>query len=415
MSDSPKPESLFHLLEAQARARPSHVATRTRRAGSWEWTTWGEWHGASSAVALSLMDAGVTKGDRVALYATSREEWSVAAFGALGAGAVTVPVYPTSTPEQVGLILQSSGARFAVVEGHAQLESLRRAIDSAPTLDEVAVIEGAASAADPLTRSDGTAAQVTTYVDLVRRGQRRLEESTGSSVLRERLRSIGPEDPATIVYTSGTTGPPRGVLLRHGCLLFEASALLSAVSLGLDDEQLLMLPLAHILAQVLVLAQVASGSRLAYADGPHQLTRDLGEVEPTFFAAVPRFFEKVYAVTTESARAEGPLKAALFSWAVEAGKESVLARQRGAKVGGLLSARARYADKLVLRRVRKVFGKRLRFAISGGAPLSRELAEWFLACGVVILEGYGLTEAAGASHVNRRNGSKDRRRRRDSR
>jgi long-chain acyl-CoA synthetase len=349
-------------------------------------------------VAGALVDRGVKRGDAVALMATAREEWTVVDFAVVSIGAVTVPVYPTATVAQVAHVLSDSSTVLAVVGGDVELGIVRGAWPSLPALREIVVLDrhdaDRASAADEH-------ANVRAYTDLVGSGRARREDEEGRAVLEELRAAVKPDDVATVVYTSGTTGPPRGVMLTHRALLSQTKALLQIFDIGRDDEQLLVLPLAHILAKVLVLVHVASGSRLAYGEGPNRLTQDLGEVEPTFFATVPRFLEKVYAVANESARAEGPLKAALWAWALEIGKQKADARAKGLAPKALLSAQARYADRLVLARVRGTFGKRLRFVISGAAPLSRELSEWLLACGVTVLEGYGLTELGGASHVNR--------------
>ncbi len=386
--------NLFHLLAARGLEHPNHVATRTRRRGAWQWSSWTDVHGAATAVAATLLERGIAKGERVALFAASREEWITADFGILAAGAVTVPIYPTATAEQVAWILGNSGARIAVVEGAAQVAVVLDVASRLASLTEIIVFEENAAVDSPL--------RVTSFVDCVREGRRLLTPEYEARVTA-RARDVGPTDLATIVYTSGTTGRPRGTMLSHGALGAETRALREAMRIGPDDEQYLMLPLAHILGRTLVLAQIASGSRLAFSSGPERLIADLGETEPTFFAAVPRFFEKVRAVANDSAGAEGPLKAALWSWAVGVGTQASRARRQGAPVGAIMSARARYADRLVLRRVRRAFGKRLRFAISGGAPLARDLAEWFHACGILLLEGYGLTEVSGASHVNRQN------------
>jgi long-chain acyl-CoA synthetase len=331
----------------------------------------------------------------------SREEWTVIDFGTLGAGAVPVPVYPTATFEQVGFILSDSGATIAFVEGRRELDTVKRAVPAAPLLGEVIVLDKAGADFTPVSRPDGGSVRVTSYLDVVRAGRERVERAGGQGLVRERAEGIGPSALATIAYTSGTTGTPRGVILTHSNFAFELDAILEAISIGPDDEQLFVLPLAHILGRILVWGAVLSGSRLAFGEGPHRFVENAGDVHPTFFGAVPRLFEKVYAVANDSAKGEGPLKSALFSWAVGVGRQESRALQKGKRLRGVSAARARYADALVLRRFRKVFGDKLRFAISGGAPLSRELAEWFHACGILVLEGYGLTESTGASHVNR--------------
>lgn len=393
--------NLFALFEARALEHPAHVVTRSRRGGSWEWTTWEDWLGAATAVSAALVGQRIALGDRVALMAATREEWTVADLGILGAGAVTVPLYPTATSEQIGFILADSGARLVVVEGRRGLDVARHAAGAAPSLGEIVVIEPGSFDRTPLRRPDGSTVAVTSYRDLVLEGRNEIARADGSRKVKERVEAVGPEALASIVYTSGTTGVQRGVMLTHSNFAHELDALLDSISIARDDEQLLVLPLAHILGRILSFAAIASGSRLAFAEGVHRFVDNAAEVEPTYFAAVPRLFEKVHAVADESARAEGPLKAALFSWAVGVGLEGSRAERKGKALTGLSAARARYADALVLKRLRKSFGNRLRFAISGGAPLSRELAEWFHACGILVLEGYGLTECTGASHVNR--------------
>lgn len=394
-------QNLFALFEARARREPSHVATRSRRGTTWEWTTWEDWLGAAKALCAALIERGVAAGDRIALMATSREEWTVIDLGILGAGAVTVPVYPTATAEQVGFILRDSGAKLAFVEGRRELGAVRRAAQSTPSLEEIVVIDPSAAELIPVDGPEGAAARVTPYIDVVRAGRDRVERADGPALVRDRVGLVAPDALATLAYTSGTTGPPRGVMLTHANFAFELDAILEAIAIGPDDEQLLVLPLAHILGRILAFGAIASGSRLAFGEGPHRFVENAGDVRPTFFGAVPRLFEKVFAVATESAKSEGPLKSALFSWAVGVGRQRSRERQKGKLLRGVSAARARYADALVLRRFRKLFGDRLRFAVCGGAPLPRELAEWFHACGILILEGYGLTECTGASHVNR--------------
>ena len=391
---------VFGLLEARAGAHPGHVAARSRRGGSWEWTTWGELLEASRAVAVALIERGVQRGDSVALMARTREEWTVVDFAVVSIGAVSVPVYPTATAEQVARIFADSGAVLAVVDDASELAVVTSALRGAASMREIVVLDERGATASS-TAADAPPPSVCAYTELVRRGRSHQTATEGRAAFEERRASLSPDDVATHVYTSGTTGAPRGVMLTHRALLSQTRALLEAFAIGPDDEQLLVLPLAHIFAKVMVLLHVASGSRLAYGDGPHRLARDLGEIEPTFFATVPRLLEKVYIVANESARAEGPLKAALWTWAVEVGKRKADLRTKGLAPKPLLSAQARYADKLFLARVRRAFGKRLRFVISGAAPLSPELSEWLLGCGVTVLEGYGLTEIGGASHVNR--------------
>ncbi len=397
------PGTLKHLSELlEARARESHdaVALRSKQSGRWVSTSWGAFWDASQALSAALIDAGVEKGDRVLLFSATREEWVITDFGILGAGAVSVPVYPTSTAEQVAWILENADPRVAIVETDAQLEVLRAAASAGRSLTQVVVTEPGTSL-EPIERSGKPAIVPVRYADFAAAGARALERAEQAERLRNRRAGIAPGDLATIVYTSGTTGVPRGAMLSHESLLYEARTLMSSVPVEAGDEHLLFLPLAHILARIVVFGAVAAGVRTAFAEGMHRVIESFGEVRPTFFVSVPRLFEKVFAVANENAGAEGPVKARIWRWAVGIGLSASRAKQKGEAPSGLLAARLRYANKIALSKVRERFGGRLRFAVSGGAPLAKELGEWFHAIGIPVLEGYGLTEMCGCTHVNR--------------
>ncbi len=391
---------LQDLLEHRAAESGDALALRSKKAGRWSGESWREWRDASRALSISLIESGVQRGDRVLLMSSTREEWGIIDFGVLGAGAVTVPVYPTATAEQIALILENSGARRAFVETAAGLEALSRAALTNVTLEGVVVLDTAAPF-EPIERKSAAPLPVRRWLDALRDATALGSETEPSRRFDERRAALGPDDLATIVYTSGTTGVPRGAMLTHGALLAEVQGLLRAVAVGPGDEQLLFLPLAHILARIVLLGCVAAGARTAFAEGMHRVIESFMEVRPTFFASVPRLFEKVFTVATENAGAEGAVKERLWRWAVGIGLQTSRLRQRGDTPSGLLAARLRYADKIALSKVRERFGGRLAFAVSGGAPLSKELAEWFHAMGILVLEGYGLTEASGCSHVNR--------------
>ncbi|MCC6898928.1 MAG: long-chain fatty acid--CoA ligase [Polyangiaceae bacterium] len=394
------PRHLQDLLEHRVARSGDAVALRTKKSGRWSGESWREWRDASRALSLGLMAAGLDVGDRVLLVSSTREEWCICDFGILGAGCVTVPVYPAATAEQIAALLEDSGARRAFVETAAQLTELARCGPALRSLEGVVVIDPSASV-DAIPRGDLPPIPVQRWLEALREGTALAGAAEPRAQLDARLASLGPESLATIVYTSGTTGLPRGAMLTHGALLAEVDALLDAVPVGPDDEQLLVLPLAHILARVVMFACVAGGARTAFSEGMHRVIESCAEVRPTFFASVPRLFEKVFSVATENAGAEGAVKERLWRWAVGIGLSTSRVIQRGDSPSGLLAARRRYADKIALSKVRDRFGGRLRFAVSGGAPLSQELAEWFHAMGILVLEGYGLTEMCGCTHVNR--------------
>jgi long-chain acyl-CoA synthetase len=392
---------LQDLLERRATASGDAVALRTKKSGRWSGESWREWRDVSRALSIALIESGLGKGDRVLLLSNTREEWCMVDFGVLGAGGVTVPVYPTATSEQIATILENCGARRAFVEGPAQLDELARSGAALATLEDVVVFEPG-SPIEPITRPHGPPLVVRRWLDALRDANALARDAEAAARFEQRRGDLGPADVATIVYTSGTTGVPRGAVLTHGALLSQVDALLESVPVRADDEQLMFLPLAHILARVVLFASVAGGARTAFADGMHRVIESFNEVRPTFFVSVPRLFEKVFTVATENAGAEGAVKERLWRWAVGIGLSTSRALQRGDSPSGLLAARHRYADKIALSKVRERFGGRLRFAVSGGAPLSKDLAEWFHAMGILVLEGYGLTEMCGCTHVNRR-------------
>jgi len=376
------------------------VALRSKRGGRWTSTSWRDWHDASNAISATLVGAGLGTGDRVALLSGTREEWLIVDFGILGAGAVTVPIYPTATRDQIAFVLEHSGARWAFVETADQLEELRAAANEVPALERVVVFDGSAPR-EPIQRPSGGSVEVLHYLDFMKQAMTLASDAEAQKALSVRRGELVPEALATIVYTSGTTGTPRGAMLTHANLLAESSAINDAIHVGSDDEHLSFLPLAHIFARVVALAVVQAGARTAFAEGMHRVIDNFTEVRPTFFASVPRLFEKVFAVANETAGAEGPVKERLWRWSIGLGLQASRLKQKGEGPSALLAARLRYAQKIALGKVRERFGGRLRFAVSGGAPLSRELAEWFHAVGILVVEGYGLTEASGCSHVNR--------------
>jgi len=326
-------------------------------------------------------------GDRVAIFADTREEWVVVDMAILLAGAITVPVYPTLTSEQAAFTLSDSGAKVVFVGDREQLEKVRsaEAARMLGTVERIVVF-------DP-DLAQGRAGRVLTLAAL--------GDPSRAADVAERVSRITPDDLASVVYTSGTTGTPKGVMLTHGNFAFEVSGIADLLGLSSADEQLLFLPLAHIFAKILVIAQLEIGFCTTFAESVPLVMDNMLEVEPTFFGAVPRLYEKVHAVVTERAVAEGSLKERLFRWSLAVAERAAEVEGRGGSIGRLLALERHYADKLVLSKIRGRFGRRLRFALTGGAPLGTELAAWFHSAGVLILEGYGLTETTGASHVNR--------------
>jgi long-chain acyl-CoA synthetase len=355
-------DNLVALFLEQVRARGGATALRSKREGQWVPTSWKDWEARARAVARTLVAAGVQKGDRVAVFGNTCEQWVTADLGTLMAGATTVPIYPSLVGDQAAYILRDSGAKVLFAEDDSLVARIREA--DAKLVDGLTrtILFGDLPAADAAKEAAGP-------VD-------------------ERIAAARSDDLATLVYTSGTTGPPKGVMLTHRNLVADAEGLAKVVPMTADDEQLLFLPLAHIFGKMLVVSSLRIGYSTAFAETMLKALDNAAEVRPTFMGAVPRVFEKVYAVANEKAASAGGMKQRLFEWATELGK-----RKQGGW-GGF------WADRLVLSKIRARFGGRLKFLISAGAPLAKELADWFDGAGIPVLEAYGLTETSGASTFN---------------
>lgn len=390
----------------QVRLFGHRPALREKQAGRWVTMTWQEWGAASQAIAAALVDAGLPAGGRVVVAARTRRAWAEIDMGVMLAGGVTVPVYPTLTGAQAGHVVTDSGAAFAFVDDPVVAARFARAgalaaMQLVVAIDERGIQDGSDPEGRPVLHLADVPgdAPLVSLRELALRGQRAL--SAGAAYpLDARASAVEPDSLATITYTSGTGGAPKGVMLTHAAFAAEILALRERMDLGPQDEQLLFLPLAHVFGRLMLLAQLEVGYITSFTESAASTIAELPEVEPTFVAGPPRLFEQIQAEVLRRARADGEIRGRVFSWALGIGHD-VLARRRAGSVVSLgLGAAHRYADKLVLSRVRASFGRRFRFAFSGGAPLSPELGDWFLACGVPIFEGYGLTETTSATHVN---------------
>ena len=389
--------TLVQLFAERATALAQKPALKSKRGAEWQATTWGEWDSRARVIAGALINAGVQPGDRVAIFANTREEWVVADIAILMAGAVTVPIYQTLSGDQAAYILRDSGARVMFAEDASYLKRIvdGEGKDALAALAKIVLFEEPAEGAVPV----GLTKPVTVEELLSR------TRGPGGGV-QARIDAVKGDDLATIIYTSGTTGPPKGAMLTHANFIFEVDALRSVVDIAEDDEQLLFLPMAHIFAKVLVVMQLRCGFVTSFAESIVKAMDNAAEVNPTFMGCVPRLYEKIYAVANDKAAQEGAVKRGIFDWAIGIGRQASRVRQAAAaegkieKVGGWLGVQHRYATKLVLSKIRARFGTRLKFAISGGAPLAKELAEWFDGAGIPILEAYGLTETTGGTTLN---------------
>ena len=348
---------------------------------------------------LGLGALGVEPGDRVAILSDSRPEWLIADLAALTAGAVTAPIYPTLPEGQVRYILADSGARVVVVADETQAAKVRAVWDELPDLSALVIMDpagepkaaaGAASGREELSLAEATG-----------RGHRRLMTEDGlGREYKERAAAVAPDQLATIIYTSGTTGEPKGVMLTHGNVASNVMDGGAVVRVHAEDDALSFLPLSHAFERAVVFLYLYHGVTVTFAESLDTIARDLGTVKPTVMTGVPRVYEKFHARVHEAVAGAPAVRRRLFHWAVGVGLRQARARLAGRSVG--LSARLQLglAERLVLSKIRGRLGGRLRFVVSGSAPLSTPIAEFFFAIGIPVVEGYGLTETSPTLTVN---------------
>jgi long-chain acyl-CoA synthetase len=355
---------------------------------TWQTLKWSEVHARVKSWASGLRALGLEDEERIAILSSTRSEWVLADLAVLCAGGATTTIYPSSTPDECTFILADSEAKFVFVEDAAQVEKL---VGQRANLPEVAKL---------ITLTDGAGENgwVISIAELERLGQAHAAKHPAE--FEEIIGRIQPDWLATLIYTSGTTGNPKGVELLHDCWVYTGEAMDALGILRPDDKQFLWLPLSHSFGKVLEVSLIMIGIPTAIDGRIPKLIGNLTAVKPTFMAAAPRIFEKVYNTVVTSAKAGGRLRYGIFRWAVGVGRQVSQLRQQGVVPSGFLALKNSIADRLVFSKLKDRFGGSIRFFISGSAPLSREIAEFFHACGILILEGYGLTESSAASFVN---------------
>jgi long-chain acyl-CoA synthetase len=376
------------MFRNRVTATPNTEAFRYPKGGAWESVTWREVSDRVDNIAAGLISLGINPEERVALASGTRYEWVVADFGILAAGAATTTVYPTTNAEDVAYIVSNSGSRIVIAEDQTQVDKLRERRDDLPAVEKVVIIDG-----------EGDGEWVMTLAALEERGQVLLAESPNT--VNDRINAIRPDQLATLIYTSGTTGKPKGVRLLQKSWTYTAAAMDSLGVLSDKDLNYLWLPMSHSFGKVMLALPLVIGFPTVIDGRVDKIVENLAVIRPTIMGAVPRIFEKVHGRINEMMAKEGGVKKTLFDWAVGVGVEVSRTKQAGKTVSPLLNTQYKLADKLVLSKIRDRFGGRLRFFISGSAALDREIAQWFDAIGVVVLEGYGLTETSAASVLNR--------------
>ena len=384
-------DSVGHLFRERVEALPDGEAFRHPVGDDWTSLTWTQTRDRAYALAAGLVELGVQPEERVALASSTRLEWVLADLAVMCAGAATTTIYPTTLPEDVAYIVSDSGSRVVIAEDADQVAKLTERRDELGEVLKVVVID-----------TDGVEGEddwVMSLAELEESGRGRLQAEPG--LIDARIDATRPDHLATIIYTSGTTGRPKGVRLPHSAWTYEAAATAATGILRQDDLQYLWLPLAHVFGKVLLTLPLQVGFPTAVDGRVDKIVENVGVVRPTFMGAAPRIFEKAYGKITTMMHDEGGVKAKLFDWAGGVGKEVAEIRGAGGEPGGLLALKHKLADKLVLSKIRDRFGGRVRFFISGSAALNQDVARWFDAMGLLIIEGYGLTETSAASFVNR--------------
>ncbi len=388
---SERAQSFGQLFTERVSKTPQGEAFRYRDGEEWTSLTWTQTRDRVFALAAGLIDLGVEPQQRVAIAATTRIEWILADLAILCAAAATTSIYPSTAASEVGYILGDSGSVVMFAE---DAEQAAKALGSGlAELTAVVLFDGT-----PADVPHSASVAVLSLSDLAGRGRDRL--ALDPDLVTARIAATGPEDLATLIYTSGTTGRPKGVRLVHDNWMYEGKAVAALNILTPDDVQYLWLPMSHVLGKVLSAVQLELGFSTAVDGDLTRIVENLGVIRPTFMGGAPRIFEKVRTKVTLTAQGHGGLKAKIFDWAVGVGISASRVRQRKKRPSPLLAAKLAVADRLVLRTVRARLGGRIRFFVSGSAALSRDVAEWFDAMGMTILEGYGLTESSAAVAVN---------------
>jgi long-chain acyl-CoA synthetase len=367
---------------------PNREAYRFPKGDEWESVTWQETGDRVTRLAAGLVALGVEPEQRVGIASATRFEWILADLSIMCAGAATTTVYPSTIDDDVAYILADSECRVVFAEDDEQVAKLTKHRSELPHLAKVVTFEGT-----------GDGDWVIDLAELERLGAELLAQQP--DLVETRVAETKPDALATLIYTSGTTGRPKGVRLRHSSWTYEGAAIQTQGILSEDDLQFLWLPMAHSFGKVLLSTQLAIGFPTAVDGRVDKIIENLAVVKPTFMGAAPRIFEKAHGRIITMQQTEGGLKEKIFNRAFEVGKEVRRLKMAGRPVPFLLAKQHAVFDKLVFAKIRERFGGRVRFFISGAAALNQEVAEWFHVAGILILEGYGLTETSAGSFVNR--------------
>ncbi len=391
----PEPESPSSSLNGQSKTLADLLPLAAKANGSsgaflfkndkdvWETSTFDQVMAQVQDLTLGLIDLGIELGDRISILGNTRPEWTLFDFAAMSAGATVVPIYQTNSAEECQYVLEHSGARFVIVEDEAQLAKVREVRDQLPKLEQVVMMFGESE--DTVSMSE-----------IKSRGTK-----ADANAFKQRYESVSPEDTCKIVYTSGTTGPPKGCVISHGNYRSMLDMSEEVSILGAKETTFLFLPLAHVFALLIQYGVLDVGGRIAFWERDQlRIVPSLSEIKPEHFPSVPRIFEKVHDTAIASATSDGGIKAAIFKWGIRVGRKVNELEAEGKSLGPILARKHKLADRLVLSKIRAIFGGNLKMAITGAAPIDPEILHFFHAAGVPIFEAWGMTETSTGGAVN---------------
>ncbi len=391
MQSGPIQETIVQMVDARADRYGDRPIMRYKQEDDWLDVTWKQLADSYKGVARGLLQLGLGRGDAIAILSENRPEWAFSDLGIYATEGVVVPLYWTQTPPQIRYILKDCGARAIFVSNDEFLDRILKIRDELPDLTTIIVF-------DQLQVGRRLPEGVMYLEDLVALGHeapREVWEDMGRSIAGGRK-----DDLATIIYTSGTTGEPKGVILTHDNFLSNVRAVIAVIPVTEDDSCLSFLPLSHVFERVALYLFLYVGGLINYAEGIDFVVQNLGEVNPTIMVSVPRIYEKAYGRILDRVRESSAVRRLIFAACLRIGSKVSRQLQDGQPLSGGLARAHRIADKLVFSKLRETFGGNMRFMISGGAPLNKNIGEFFHAAGLLILEGYGLTETSPVISAN---------------
>jgi long-chain acyl-CoA synthetase len=368
-----------------------HIAYRFKKDNIWHSMTFGEAIQKAEKITSGFASLGIKKGDKLGLMSTNCWEWVISDFAALALGACLVPIYPSLSPEQIKYILNDSGAKILIVEDETQVQKVDQIADNIDHVAHFFVFEY---------KNDIKEKRWSEFESLIDKGAKHLKDNPDS--ITDSIKQIKPDDVATIVYTSGTTGEPKGVVLTHKNFISNVESVSEFFECSPEDTDLSFLPLSHILERTAGhFFTCYHAATVAFAEAIDTIADDIQTVKPTLMVSVPRLYEKMHSRILEAVEAGPAIKRKLFFWAINTGREYRKREKQGRRISFILKFKKQVAAKLVFSKLQEKFGGNLRFFISGGAPLLAEIGEFFAAAGIYILEGYGLTETSPGITFNK--------------